>query len=176
MRSDEAELRALMLASLDGDARAHHRLLSALVPVLRRYFARRSNDSSEVEDIVQETLIAVHSRRASYDRDRPFGPWLFAIARYKLIDSFRRRRATVSLDGLEDMFGDNGFEDSTTARLDIDDLLETLPAKQANTIRATRIEGLSVAETAARDRISESDVKVSVHRGLKALAERLRSQ
>ncbi len=162
-----------MQASLDGDANAHRRLLSALVPVLRSYFGRRSNDASAIEDLVQETLIAVHTRRASYDRTRPFGPWLFAVARYKLVDSFRKHRATVALDGLEEMFGDEGFEDEVSARLDVKDLLDTLPAKQANAIRATRIEGLSIADVAARDGLSESDVKVSIHRGLKALSKRM---
>ena len=65
------------------------------------------------------------------------------------------------------------FEEASSARIDIDDLLETLPKKQARVIRATRIEGLSVAEAAAADGIGESDVKVSVHRGLKSLMARI---
>jgi RNA polymerase sigma factor (sigma-70 family) len=172
--TDEAHLRHLMQASLDGDARAHHALLSALVPVLRRYYARRMASAADLEDLVQETLIAVHTRRASYDRTRAFGPWLFAVARYKMIDHFRRSHNDVALDDLGDLLGDGGFEDAVSARLDVDAALETLTPKQAATIRATKIEGLSVAETAARDDISETDVKVSVHRGLKALAKRLR--
>jgi RNA polymerase sigma factor (sigma-70 family) len=164
-----------MQASLDGDAAASHALLSALVPVLRLYYARRMSSAADLEDLVQETLIAVHTRRASYDRSRAFGPWLFAVARYKMIDHFRRTRHDVSLDELGDLLGDGGFEDAVSARLDIDAALETLTPKQAATIRATKIDGLSVAETAARDDITEADVKVSVHRGLKALAKRLRS-
>ncbi len=174
MATDEAHLRHLMQASLDGDAASTRALLSALVPVLRRYYARRIASVADLEDLVQETLIAVHTRRASYDRDRAFGPWLFAVARYKMIDHFRRSRNDVALDDLGDLLGDGGFEDAVSARLDIDAALETLPAKQAATIRATKIEGLSVAETAARDNISEADVKVSVHRGLKALSRRLK--
>lgn len=173
MASDEAHLRHLMQASLDGDAAATHALLSALVPVLRRYYARRMS-SADLEDLVQETLIAVHTRRASYDRTRAFGPWLFAVARYKMIDHFRRTRHEVSLDDLGDLLGDGGFEDAVSARLDVDAALQTLTPKQAATIRATKIDGLSIAETAARDNITEADVKVSVHRGLKALAKRLR--
>ncbi len=173
MRASETDLRGLMVASLAGDAAAHRRLLSALVPVLRGYFGRRTNDGPEVEDLVQDSLIAVHTRRASYDVTRPFGPWLFAIARYKLIDNFRKRRATVPIEGLEDILGVEGFEDDVSARLDIDTLLDGLPPKQANAIRATKIDGLSIADVATREGISESDVKVSVHRGLKALAKRL---
>ena len=174
MATDEAHLRHLMQAGLDGDAAATHALLSALVPVLRRYYARRMSSAADLEDLVQETLIAVHTRRASYDRTRAFGPWLFAVARYKMIDHFRRTRHDVALDDLGDLLGDGGFEDAVSARLDIDAALKTLTLKQAASIRATKIDGLSVAETAARDDISEVDVKVSVHRGLKALAKILR--
>ena len=167
-----------MYAGLDGDARAHRDLLAALVPLLRRFYARRMGTSPELEDLVQETLIAVHTRRGSYDRDRPFGPWLFAVARYKMIDYFRKTRTHASLDdssaGWADILGDDGFEDAVSARLDIDAALSSLGGKQAAAIRATKIDGLSVAEAAARDGISEADVKVSVHRGLKSLARRLR--
>lgn len=173
MRSDEAQLRRLMTGSLTGDAAAHRDLLRALLPVLRNYFSRRTGGASDVEDMVQETLIAVHTKRASYDPARPFGPWLFAVARYKLVDAVRRKRIHLPLDGLEEMLGDDGFEDAVSAKLDVDAMLATLPTKQAATIRATRIEGLSTAEAAARGGISESDVKISVHRGLKALGERL---
>jgi RNA polymerase sigma factor (sigma-70 family) len=175
VQTDEAGLRQLMTASLDGDAAAHRRLLGALVPVLRRYFGRRTNDGAEVEDLVQDTLIAVHTRRASYDPARPFGPWLYAVARYKLVDAFRKRRATVSIDGMEELFGDGGFEDAVGARLDVTELLAALPPKQAMAIRATKIDGLSIADVAAREGISESDVKISVHRGLKALEKKLGS-
>ena len=119
-------------------------------------------------------LIAVHTRRATYDPARPFTGWLYAIARYKMIDQFRRRGRLCSIEGLEDILVAEGFETASNARSDIDRLLEGIPAKQAAVIRATRIEGLSTTEAAARERISESDVKVSVHRGLKALAARVK--
>jgi len=176
VRPIETDLKQMMLASLTGDGAAHRRLLSALVPLLRRYFGRRTHDEAAIEDLLQETLIAVHTRRASYDPDRPFGPWLYAVARYKLVDSYRKRRETVPLDGLEEILGYGGFEDEASAKLDIAALLATLPRKQADVIRATRIEGLSIAEAAARCGISEADVKVSVHRGLKSLAKKLEQQ
>jgi RNA polymerase sigma factor (sigma-70 family) len=172
MHADEASLRQLMTGSLTGDSAAHGALLRALLPVLRRYFGRKLG-TDDVEDLVQDTLIAVHTKRASYDPARPFAPWMFAVARYKLIDSLRRKRPTVSLDGLDDILGDTGFEDSASAKLDVATLLGELPLKQADAIRNTRIEGFSTSEAAARAGISESDVKVSVHRGLKAVARRL---
>lgn len=176
MAANEDELRRLMTAGLGGDAAAHRALLSALVPVLRRFYARRMSNAADLDDLVQDTLIAVHTRRASYDPTRVFGPWLFAVARYKMIDHFRRARSHVSLDDLGDLLGDGGFEDEVSARLDVDAALLTLSAKQAATIRATRIDGLSIAEAAARDDLSEADVKISVHRGLQALTRRLKGE
>lgn len=178
MRADERQLRTWMIGGLDGDARAHACLLGALVPLLRAFYRRRmmSGGDDDIEDLVQETLIAVHVRRATFDRDRAFTAWLFSIARYKMIDQFRRSRRTVPIEGLEDILVAEGFEASSIARLDVEELLETLPAKQAQAIRATKIDGASVAEAAIAAGIGESDIKVSVHRGLKALAARISGQ
>ena len=174
MRADEGQLRTWMVGGLDGNAADHASLLSALVPLLRAFYRRRMVcGQDDIEDVVQETLIAVHTRRATYDRDRAFTAWLFAIARYKMIDQFRRSRRTVPLEGLEDILVAEGFESASNAQIDIDGLLETLPAKQARAIRATRLHGASVAEAALAAGIGESDVKVSVHRGLKSLAARI---
>lgn len=174
MRADEGQLRTWMIGGLNGDAAAHESLLRALVPLLRAFYRRRmACGQDDIEDMVQETLIAVHTRRATWDRDRAFTAWLFAIARYKMIDQFRRARRTVPIEGLEDILVAEGFESASNARLDIDGLLDTLPAKQARAIRATRLHGASVAEAALADGIGESDVKVSVHRGLKALGARI---
>ena len=163
-----------MIGGLDGDSRAYTALLDALVPMLRSFFARRLRGATDdVEDLVQETMIALHTRRASYDRDRVFTAWAYAIARYKMIDHFRRRRITVPLEGLEEILVAEGFEPATSARLDVDRLLGGLSAKQQRIIRQTKIDGLSTAEAAARGNVSESDVKISVHRGLQAMAKRL---
>ncbi len=173
MRASEDELRRLMISGLDGVAGDHATLLRLLVPLLRGFYRRRANGAEDdIEDLVQETLIAVHVRRATYDRDRVFTAWLFAIARYKMIDHFRRTRRLEPIENFEDVLIVEGFEDESGARMDIDDMLETLPDKQAQMIRATRIDGLSIAEAARAARIGESDVKISVHRGLKALAAR----
>lgn len=174
MRADEIQLRAWMVSGLDGVAADHASLLRALVPLLTAFYRRRIAGTDEIEDLVQETLIAVHTRRATYDRDRPFTAWLFAIARYKMIDHFRRNRKTVPIEGLEAILVAEGFESASNARMDVDDLLATLPAKQARLIRATHLDGHSIADTAAASGFGESDVKVSVHRGLKALTARIR--
>lgn len=174
MRANEAELRGLMIGGLDGSAADHAALLRLLVPLLRAYFRKRASGADDdIEDLVQDCLIAVHVRRATYDRDRPFTAWLFAVARYKMIDHFRRTRRLQPVEDMEDMIVSEGFEDDAGARMDIDGLLNTLPDKQARMIRATRIDGLSVAEAAIANAIGESDVKISVHRGLKTLMARI---
>ena len=163
-----------MIGGLDGDAGAYTALLGALAPLLRSFFARRLRGATDdVEDLVQETLMAVHTRRATYDRDRPFTAWAYAVARYKMIDHFRRIRLHVAIEGLEDILVAEGFEDACSARMDIAKLLDGISAKQAQAIRDTRLAGLSTAEAAKAAGMSESDVKVSVHRGLKALAAKL---
>jgi RNA polymerase sigma factor (sigma-70 family) len=174
MQATEEHLRALMIAGLNGDAAAHKALLRLLVPLLRGFYRRRLRGADDdVEDLVQDTLIAVHTRRASYDRGRAFTAWLYAVARYKMIDHFRRVGRLRPIDECDDLPDAADFEASSIARLDLDDLLQALPDKQARMIRATRIDGLSVAEAANAEGIGESDVKVSVHRGLKALMARV---
>lgn len=164
-----------MIRGLGGDSAAHACLLRAVLPLLRGFYRRRmAGAEADIEDLIQEVLIAVHTRRATYDPARPLTGWLYAIARYKMIDQFRQRGRLCPIEGLEDILVAEGFEAASNARSDIDRLLDGIPAKQAAAIRATRIEGLSTAEAAARERISESDVKVSVHRGLKALASRVK--
>lgn len=176
MQQSERQLRTWMTGGLDGDATAHDTLLRALVPMLRAFYGRRlPGQQADIEDLVQETLIAVHLRRATYDRTRPFTPWLYAVARHRLIDHARRRRE-VPVETLEQILVTEGFEEAVAARADVDRLLSSLPAKQARAIRDTHVHGLSVAEAAEGAGIGVSDVKISVHRGLKRLTARLRGR
>jgi RNA polymerase sigma-70 factor, ECF subfamily len=170
----EAELKALMVRALAGDSAAYAQLLRKLQGFLRAYYAKRLGRSAEAEDLLQETLIAMHSRRETYDPSRPFTAWVYAIARYKLIDYFRRhkRRAEDPLDDASALFGAEEAQ-ATEAHLDVERVLHMLPEKTRRLIRDVKIEGLSTAEAAAKHKISESAVKVGVHRGLKALGEKL---
>jgi RNA polymerase sigma factor (sigma-70 family) len=175
VRPDEAELKALMLAALDGDQSAYRQLLRRLVPILRIYLGRRvASGQEDIEDIVQETLLAIDTRRITYDRARPFTPWVFAIAHHKFVDLVRRRRMTMALT--EDLIGDDGSGDGILAGIDVGNLLDTLPVKQADAIRAVKLEGMSVAEAADRQGIGKSDIKVSIHRGLKSLMQKIGRQ
>ena len=174
MPASEDQLKTWMVEGLDGNAASYAALLRALIPLLRAFYRRRVSDAEAIEDLVQDTLIAVHSRRITYDRERAFSAWLFSVARHKMIDSFRRNRATCPIDDFEHLLISGGFEEEINARQDIGRLLEDLPSKQSNLIRKVRIEGYSAAEAARELDLGESDVKVSVHRGLKALAARIR--
>jgi RNA polymerase sigma-70 factor (ECF subfamily) len=177
MQTSETQLKAWMTEGLDGDAVAHAALLRALVPLLRSFYRRRLRGADDdVEDLVQETLIAVHTRRASYDRERPFTAWLYAVARYRMIDHLRRQRVSVSIEDVEAILVAEGFEAASNAQMDVDRLLSGLPPKQARAIRDTHIDGLSIAEAASGADIGESDVKISVHRGLKRLTARIKGE
>lgn len=176
MNTTETRLRGLMIRGLEGDAAAHNQLLCELARLLRSYFGRRlPRDPADIEDLVQETLIAVHTRRTSYDRDRPFTAWAFSMARYKMVDEFRRRgeRISVPLEEAAELFADDE-RDGIAAGVDLAHLMSELPASQRDSIRGVKIDGLSVAEVAQRSGLSPSNVKVSIHRGLKTLIDRVR--
>lgn len=170
----EDRLRALMVASLAGDAASYRSLLTEVTEHLRRYFRRRlhADLSNHVDDLVQETLLAIHSRRMTYDPKRAVTAWVYAIARYKLIDFLRRSRQDVHvpIDSVADFITDEvATAQSVSIRSDLDAVLDTLPERTSGLIRRVKIEGQSVAEAAASTGLSESTVKVTVHRGLKAL-------
>lgn len=176
MSTYEAELRALMTASLEGDAVAYRTLLDRLSQRLRAYYKNRlmriGRDAAEAEDLMQEALIAIHTRRQTYDRAEPLTPWVYAIARYKLIDHLRQTRAAttdVPIEDANEIMARNDNLDVESS-LDLNRLLGQLPDKVQRAIRYVKLDGLSVADAAVRCGMSESAVKVNVHRGLKALA------
>ena len=181
LHGTELRLHGLMLRGLDGDAQAYRSFLQASSAHLRAFFRRRLQRwPDEVEDLVQECLLAIHNQRLTYDTGVPLTSWIHAIARYKLIDWLRRhgRREAQHLpydeeDSAQEMFSSADAEAAEASR-DLRKLLATLPAQQRNAIVHTKLDGWSVRDTAAAMDISEASVKVAVHRGLKALAANLR--
>ena len=175
----EERLRSLMLQSLGGDASSYHFFLNELATHLRSFFRKRLTGlPEEAEDLVQELLLAIHNQRHTYDAKLPLTAWVHGIARYKLIDLLRRRSRSDllndSLDEGEELFAAPDYE-AAEAHYDIAKLLQQLPDRQRLPIQYVKIEGASVADTAARTGMSVSAVKVGIHRGLKALTAKIGS-
>ena len=169
--ADEAHLRALLLKGLAGDQAAHRAFLTEAAALLRAYFRNRLRGAPEdAEDLVQETLVALHTRRDSYDPHYPLTAWMYAIARYRLIDHLRRakHRSHASIDGLDVGDADPEFE-ASDAKRDVNVLLEKLPEKQRTAIRLVKLEELTAKQAASHMGVSEADVKISIHRGLRTL-------
>ena len=174
--TDEAQLKALMVRGLGGDSVAHGQLLSHLSRCLRGFFARRmGSGAADLEDLVQDTLLAIHLKRASYDTAQPFTPWAYAVARYKLIDHYRRtgKRNTVPLEDAGVLLAEGNVEEGGVRR-DLGKLLDTLPARQRQVMVEVKLAGHSIEEAAQRSGMSVSAVKVAIHRGIKALGKRVR--
>jgi len=171
----ESGLKPLWLRAQSGDEAAYRRCLALIATRLRGYFRRRMQSlPDDVEDLVQETLLALHLQRGTYDPTLPVSAWVLAIARHKLVDLWRRRGRRDNLhDTLDDV--DEALmvavPDEREAQRDLSLLLQTLPEAQRQAILLTKVEGLSVAEASQRTGASESAIKVQVHRGLKRLAD-----
>lgn len=174
--ADERHLRALFVGALDGDAQAYAAFLKQIARRLRAYLRRQLYGwPDDVEDLVQECLLAMHNQRHSYLRDQSVVAWAQAIARHKLIDLLRAKAAREQLHDPLDDDTENflvAADEETAARRDVLTLLAELPDRHRLPILHVKLEGLSVAEAARRTGMSESAVKVGVHRGLKALAAR----
>jgi RNA polymerase sigma-70 factor, ECF subfamily len=173
MQLKEEHLRSLLIRGLAGDAPAYHLFLADLSAHLRSFLRSRLVQRPEaVEDLVQELLLAIHNQRHTYDCDQPLTAWVHAIARYKYIDYLRRRSRTESLHEPLDQDAELPVTDvgAQEARYDLTKLLQILPDRQRLPILYVKIEGATVADAARRTGMSESAIKVGIHRGLKALA------
>ena len=179
-RAREDRLKDLLVRSLAGDNAAYQVFLTELSTHLRAFLRRRLiRLPDEIEDLVQESLLAVHNQRHTYDPAQPLSAWVQAIARYKLVDLLRRRatREALSepLDEDAEFFAATDLQ-AAEAQRDVGRLLETLPDRQRLPIVHVKLEGLSVKDTAQLTGMSESAIKVGVHRGLKALAAIIRGE
>jgi RNA polymerase sigma factor (sigma-70 family) len=178
-------LGSLMRAAQEGDGKAYLRLLTEITPLLRRVIGRqrRFMQASDVEDIVQEVLISIHSVRATYDPARPFMPWLVAIARNRTIDAARRygRVAANEVSGVDfpETFSseatnlvDDTYGDPEALR----EAVSRLPPGQRQAIEMLKLREMSLKEAAAATGMSVSALKIAVHRGVKSLRKALGSK
>ncbi|ANU07816.1 sigma-70 family RNA polymerase sigma factor [Paraurantiacibacter namhicola] len=163
---DEADpLDRLIKAARSGDARAYHAFLAEAAERLRAFVRRRMPDAAQMEDIVQQCLIALHEKRSTLDPARPVAPWMYTIARYKLADHWRAASRFAPMEAA----GEPEVPPDELAAADVAQLLQMLPAAQADAIRMTRIEGLTMEEAGQRAGASTSAMKVRVHRGMETL-------
>jgi RNA polymerase sigma-70 factor, ECF subfamily len=181
VRDNEDEWTGLMRSAISGDSAAYHRLLKAITPVLRaaarRGLARAGQPVDQSEDIVQDILLAVHLKRHTWDANAPFAPWLFAIARNKLIDALRRRgrRVFVNIDDFSETLADQPAAE-TASPGEVATQLNALPARQRDVLQSIAVESASIKETAAKFAMSEGAVRVALHRGLSSLTAKLRGE
>lgn len=176
----ELTVKPLWLRAQGGDSKAYREALLKIAVRLRRFYSRRLQAlPDEVEDLVQETLLALHVQRGTYDENLPVSSWIFAIARHKLVDLWRRRGRRDNLnDSLDDLTEDQhpATREELPSKRDLMVLLEQLPAPQRQAILLTKIEGLSMIEASNQSGVSVAALKVQVHRGLKYLSALVRSE
>ena len=181
MREARDEWTGLMRSAVAGDGAAYHRLLRAVTPVLRaaarRGLARAGQPVDQSEDIVQEILLAVHLKRHTWDVSAPFAPWLFAIARNKLIDALRRRgrRVFVNIDDFAETIAAEPAA-ATPPASEVAAQLQSLPARQRDVVQSIAVESASIKDTARKFAMSEGAVRVALHRGLASLTAKLREK
>jgi RNA polymerase sigma-70 factor, ECF subfamily len=169
----ESELARLMRAAIAGDERAYGEFLRRAACFVRGFAQRKIvRGGIDPEDIVQETLLALHMKRHTWRDDAPVMPWLYAIARYKLVDAFRRRgrRMEIEIGEIAETFA--APQSETISRHEIGRALETLPPGQRSVVAAVSLEGRSVSEAAKILGMKETAVRVALHRGLTSLATR----
>jgi RNA polymerase sigma-70 factor (ECF subfamily) len=168
--ADEAELARMLRAALSGDEQAYAAFLARVAALVRGVTRRNAGSGVEVEDVVQETLLAIHLKRHTWRADAPVRPWVFAIARYKLVDNLRRRGRRVEVDIAD--YADTLAEpqQDTASPREIERALDRLPPGQRRVVSAVSLEGLSIAQVAAAFGMTEPAVRVALHRGLAAIS------
>jgi RNA polymerase sigma-70 factor (ECF subfamily) len=165
-----------MRSAIEGNGVAYNHLLRAVAPVLRaaarRGLARAGKPVDQSEDIVQDILLAVHLKRHTWDPGAPFAPWLFAIARNKLIDALRRRgrRVFVNIDDFSEIIPSEPAIEAVPAN-EVRVHLDGLPARQRDVVQSIAVDSASIKATAAKLSMSEGAVRVAMHRGLARLAK-----
>ena len=166
---------ARMARALDEDADQYRELLDDCRALLERhhvrFLARIGKGPGHVEDLVQETLIALYEKRHTYDREQPFLPWLFAIARYKAIDFGRRQRVRAVERGTPTPENFGIVPADGSIRMDVRQLLDHLPERQRRALALVKLEGWSIEEAARALGVSDGATRVVLHRAVRRLRQ-----
>ncbi len=152
-----------------GDGDAYLVLLDDLAPVLRRFLARRVRDGSDLDDVYQDTLLALHRARNTYEPGRPFDAWFFAIAKHVSTTHFRRSTVRARRESLEDAPVRGGAAADEGLEWRLRRALDALPVSQRTALHLLRLRGLSLEEAAVEAGTTVGAMKVRVHRAFKAL-------
>jgi RNA polymerase sigma-70 factor (ECF subfamily) len=176
--ASEIRWQLLMRAAQDGDNVAYAQLLSEILPLLRRAVAHKWPAAPDVEDVVQEILLSIHTVRHTYDPARPFMPWLMTIAIRRTIDGARRQKSRSANETTMDIMPETFSGDDTKSEQEIADdqdairrALAHLPEGQREAVQLMKLQGLSLREASAATGKSVSSLKVSVHRAIRTLRE-----
>lgn len=173
----DVALEELMRLALAGDKRAYAQLLEETSRLLLPYLSRRLNRPGEADDVLQEVLISIHKARHTYNCKRPYMPWAFAIARFRLKDHLRtlysdklRNAADLSV---ADIFSVDNVTNEGLTYESIKRDIEQLPEKQGVILKLMHEEGYTSREVAEKTGMTESAVKVAAHRAYKILRKKL---
>lgn len=169
----EEQVAAQFKQALAGDMAIYREFLQRITPVIRGLVQSKlpSFDAASVEDVVQETLLAIHAKRQTWQQDKPLLPWIYAIARYKSVDALRSKDKSgtgeeLDIDEIEEI---EAPPSTLEQSLDVEVAVRQLDGKVAGVVQAIGVEGISVRETGDRLAMSENAVRVAFHRGLKQL-------
>lgn len=167
----DRHLSTLLRSAQAGDQNAYTEFLLSATTLLRKYLSRKVFQQDLVEDVLQETLLAIHKARHTFIEGKKIGPWMYTIANYKAIDCIRsvssRKLDYFSYDEFDELAQENEEQEFSSA--DLQEALEALPEQQCKIIQLLKIDGFSVKEVAQRLNLSEANVKVIAHRGYSSL-------
>jgi RNA polymerase sigma-70 factor (ECF subfamily) len=169
MSASESSLSAWMARAQDGDQEAYRKLLTAVQPIVLRYVRKRIRSQEAAEDVSQEILLTMHRVRHTYERDRPFEPWLYAIARSRIIDYLRKERRMSAMEVMMDALPEVADVGAETTAEQVFEVLDKLPASQREAFTMLKLEGLTTEEAAERAGVTVSALKVRAHRAYNAV-------
>ncbi len=177
-KTDERRWSELMASAQSGNQQDYRQLLQELGNAIAAYLRARFGNFNALEDCVQESLIAIHDARHTYEPARLFRPWLFAIVRHKTIDFFRRKQAydTMLNQHRHPAASHNNTQPGADTDISSAQLLALLPVQHREALLLTKLQGFSISEAASQLNISESAMKVRIHRALQKARKLLEAE
>ena len=167
--NQDQELAALLAYGQKGDSVAYEKFLLEASVVLRRFLIRRMKTIEMAEDVLQDTLLAIHRARHTYLPGRPVGPWLYAICGHRMTDFYRWHRRVERVEAMVMNEKTDSASEETKRGQSVREALAGLPEKQRKVIELLKVQGLSVKEVSAHTGMSESSVKVTAFRGYETI-------